>query len=82
MKVNISVLKANLSKYLRAAQAGKTVIITDRDIPIAKVVPFAEPTGASQALTMIAPTKEKLSALHWPTIHVAGAMQRFIDARE
>lgn len=38
-KVGIAELKANLSKYVRAAQRGETVTVFDRDRPVAQIVP-------------------------------------------
>lgn len=40
--VGVRELKANLSKYLAMATAGKDVIVTDRNRPIARIVPFAQ----------------------------------------
>ncbi len=37
--VGIKVLKNKLSEYVRAAQAGETVLVTDRDRVVAELVP-------------------------------------------
>ncbi|MBI2345302.1 MAG: type II toxin-antitoxin system prevent-host-death family antitoxin [Deltaproteobacteria bacterium] len=34
-------LKAHLSAYLRRVRAGAEVVVTDRDTPIARLVPYA-----------------------------------------
>lgn len=39
-RVGVAELKDNLSRYLRAAEAGVEVEITDRDRPIARIVPI------------------------------------------
>ena len=39
-KVNIGVLKNELSKYLRYVQNGSTIVICDRNEPIAEIIPF------------------------------------------
>ena len=39
---NISRFKAHLSEDLRAVRAGERIVIMDRDIPVAKVVPYQE----------------------------------------
>ena len=39
-RVNISNLKAHLSKHLRHVRRGYTVTIMDRDTPIAEIVPL------------------------------------------
>ena len=38
-KVGIKVLKNRLSEYVRAAKAGETVLVTDRDRVVAELVP-------------------------------------------
>ena len=37
---NISQFKAHLSRELRAVRAGEHIVIMDRDIPVAEVVPY------------------------------------------
>ena len=39
-EVGIAELKANLSKYLRAAQRGREFIVKDRDTPIVRISAF------------------------------------------
>jgi prevent-host-death family protein len=39
-KVSIAELKAQLSKQLRKVRRGHTVIVLDRDTPIARIVPY------------------------------------------
>ncbi len=38
---NISYFKAHLSQELRAVRNGERIIILDRDIPVAEVMPYA-----------------------------------------
>ena len=40
--VGIAVLKARLSEYLRAVRRGGSVTVMDRDVPIARIVPYDE----------------------------------------
>jgi len=42
-KTSVSYLKAHLSAELKAVQAGETVVVMDRDHPVARLVPLAEP---------------------------------------
>ncbi len=44
--VSVSALKASLSRYLRQVKAGEEVIVTERDRPVAKLVPV---TGSMPA---------------------------------
>ena len=39
-RVKIAELKDQLSKYLRAVEGGDEVVVTDRDRPIARIVPI------------------------------------------
>jgi prevent-host-death family protein len=40
--VNIAKFKAHLSRYLRAVRGGQELVITDRDRPVARIVPYTE----------------------------------------
>ena len=42
-QVKIAEFKNHLSRYLRAAQKGTEVVITDRETPIARLVPYKRP---------------------------------------
>jgi antitoxin (DNA-binding transcriptional repressor) of toxin-antitoxin stability system len=44
--INVSELKANLSRYLRMAAGGQRVIVKDRDEPIAQLGPLEAPPEA------------------------------------
>jgi prevent-host-death family protein len=39
LKTSASQLKARLGQYLRSVKAGRSVLVTDRDEPVAKLVP-------------------------------------------
>jgi len=41
VKAAIGDLKARLSEYLRRVKAGHEVVITDRGVPVAKVIPLS-----------------------------------------
>jgi prevent-host-death family protein len=41
-QANVAELKANLSRYLRAVRRGETVIVCDRNRPVARLVPMRE----------------------------------------
>jgi prevent-host-death family protein len=40
-KVKIAELKNHLSEHLRAVEAGADLVVTDRERPIARIVPYA-----------------------------------------
>ena len=48
-KVPSSRLKARLGQYLRHVRAGKELVVTDRDVPVARLVPV-DPAGYEDAL--------------------------------
>jgi prevent-host-death family protein len=43
--VSIADLKARLSHYVRLARRGRTVTVTSRDVPVARLVPLEENRG-------------------------------------
>ena len=44
-QVSIRELKSRLSHYLRLTKAGESVVITDRGIPIGRIVPLGRQLG-------------------------------------
>jgi antitoxin (DNA-binding transcriptional repressor) of toxin-antitoxin stability system len=44
--INISQLKAHISEQLRAVRKGQRLVILDRDIPVAQLVPYERPAPA------------------------------------
>ncbi len=63
--VRIADLKARLSEYLRRVRRGGTLTVTDRDTPIAQIIPY--PTG-SASLTVRRPPRDakRLGAIRMP----------------
>lgn len=45
----VSELKASVSEYLAKVKSGEEVLVTDRGVPIAKIVPLHRTEGASSA---------------------------------
>jgi prevent-host-death family protein len=44
--VNIGVLKNQLSAYLRYVRNGEEVVVRDRNVPVARILPFTVPLPA------------------------------------
>lgn len=69
MRVKIAELKDRLSEHLRAVEAGAEVVVTDRNRPIARIVPVlaAEVPLAIQPPTVAFATvrKHKHQRAHW-----------------
>ena len=90
--VNVAELKNQLSKYLTFAKGGEEVVIRDRNLPVAKLVPFSAEGADDQDLMLVAAGKMRLprarlnvrDLLKIPTGTVAGnkAIQAVIADRE
>lgn len=55
--VNIAELKNQLSKYLMYAKAGEEIVIRDRNLPVAKLVPLPTNETDDQELRLVAAGK-------------------------
>ena len=90
--VNVAELKNRLSKYLTFAKGGEEVVIRDRNLPVAKLVPFSAEGADDQELMLVAAGKLRLPCmkldlkelLKIPTGRVAGnkAIQAVLADRE
>src|SRR5215472_11996778 len=90
--VNVAELKNQLSKYLSFAKGGEEVVIRDRNLPVAKLVPFSAEDSYHQELVLVAAGKLRLpkvrlnvkELLKIPTGSVKGnkAMQAVLADRE
>jgi prevent-host-death family protein len=47
IRTSSSQLKAKMGQYMRAVRSGKEVVITDRDQPVARLVPYRDPQEAA-----------------------------------
>lgn len=52
--VNIAQLKDQLSSFLHRVRAGEELIVRDRNIPIARIVPLHSEDGAPEELSLVA----------------------------
>lgn len=58
--VNVAKLKDQLSKYLAFARSGEEVVIRDRNLPVAKLVPFSAEGADEQELALVAAGKLRM----------------------
>ena len=58
--VNVAELKDQLSEYLTFAKGGEEVVIRDRNLPVAKLVPFSAEGADEQELKLVAAGKLRL----------------------
>ena len=63
--VNVAKLKDQLSKYLTFAKSGEEVVIRDRNLPVAKLVPFSAEGADAQELRLVAAGKLRLRVTCW-----------------
>jgi prevent-host-death family protein len=58
--VNIAELRNRLSAYVAIARAGEQIIIRNRDLPVAKLVPFSPRDASEDELMLVATGKMRL----------------------
>ena len=58
--VNVAELKNQLSKYLTFAKSGEEIVIRDRSLPVAKIVPFEAKDSSDEELLLVAAGKMRL----------------------
>lgn len=58
--VNVAKLKNELSKYLSFAKNGEEIVIRDRNLPVAKLVPFTAEDTNEEELLLVAQGKMRL----------------------
>ena len=61
--VKIADLKDHLSAHLRAVEAGAEIVVTDRNRPIARIVPVSGPTARVE---IIAPKRDFIEVRDLP----------------
>lgn len=54
IRVSISRLKDQLSAYLKKVEAGQTVVVTDRDRPVARLEPIGPGDSVSERVAELA----------------------------
>ena len=58
--VRVAELKARLSAYLRSARSGRSIVVCDRETPIARLVPYTttpEPLSVRHAIRALHATR-------------------------
>jgi len=58
--VNIGELKNQLSAYLQYVRGGEEVIVRDRNVPVARIVPYAAMTASEEEAYLVATGRLKL----------------------
>ena len=87
--VNVAELKNQLSKYLAFAKGGEETVIRERNLPVAKLVPFSAEEASEEELLLVAAGKMRLprqpldvdELLKIPTGKVSSAAQALLNDR-
>ncbi len=58
--VNVAELKNSLSRYLTYAKQGEEIIVRDRNLPVAKIVPLSAAETSKEELLLVAAGKMRL----------------------
>ena len=58
--VNVAELKNQLSKYLTFAKGGEEIVIRDRNLPVAKLVPFSAEECTEEEILLVAAGKMRV----------------------
>ena len=90
--VNIAELKNRLSLYLTFARSGEEIVVRDRNLPIAKLVPFTAENASDDELLLVAAGKMRLpenpldTNAFWKiptgTLRSSGAVEALLKDRE
>ena len=90
--VNVAELKNQLSKYISFAKEGEEIVIRERNLPVAKLVPLSAEEASDEELLLVATGKLRLpkiqltvdELLKIPTGSVRGRIgtQALLDERE
>lgn len=81
-RVKIAELKDQLSKHLRAVEGGAEVEVTDRDRPIARIVPVGEGYGRVALIPPKRPFASIRSKRHGPTRWRVSSTQLLLEERQ
>jgi prevent-host-death family protein len=63
--VNVAELKNKLSAYLTFAKAGEVIVIRERNLPVAKLIPFVSQDATEEELVLVASGVMRLAEQPW-----------------
>lgn len=84
MDVSVSELRAHLARYLKAAQEGAEVIVTDRGAPVARLGPANERNLIEELVrdgVLTRPSRPKFSASRRRPVHAQGSVSDILAAQ-
>jgi prevent-host-death family protein len=80
-RVKISELKDHLSSHLRAVEGGSPIEVTDRDRPIARIVPVDVPGGGARVVPARRPFAEVRARRYPPARWPQGSLELLLEER-
>jgi prevent-host-death family protein len=80
-RVKVAELKDNLSKHLRAVERGAEIEVTDRDRPIAHIVPILAPASAVRIVAAARPFATLRGRRYKPARWRARSLEILLDDR-
>jgi len=81
-RVKIAELKDQLSRYLRAVENGAEVEVTDREHPIARIVPVSRTGSSIVVRPPIRPLSTVRSARHAPVRWDVSSLDMLLEERQ
>jgi prevent-host-death family protein len=89
--VNVAELKNSLSRYLTYAKQGEEIVVRDRNLPVAKLVPLSVAETSKEELLLVAAGKlrlpqapldiHKLLKIRTGRVSASEAFQALLDER-
>jgi antitoxin (DNA-binding transcriptional repressor) of toxin-antitoxin stability system len=79
--INVSELKAHLSRYLRMASRGTRIVVMDRDDPIAQIGPLEASGGAGWRERLSREGRLRLGTQDWAALRVS-PLDRSVNIQE
>jgi prevent-host-death family protein len=89
--VNVAELKNSLSRYLTYAKQGEEIVVRDRNLPVAKLVPLSVAETSKEELILVAAGKlrlpqapldiHKLLQIRTGRVSASQAIQALLDER-
>jgi prevent-host-death family protein len=89
--VNVAELKNSLSRYLTYAKQGEEIVVRDRNLPVAKIVPLSVDETSKDELILVAAGKlrlpqapldiHKLLKIRTGRVRASQAIQALVDER-
>ena len=82
IRVKIAELKNHLSEYLRRVESGADLVVTDRDRPIAKIVPHSGARASTRLRPPVRPFRTVRNKRYSPARWKVGSLDLLLEERQ